>query len=462
MREPSVSTLPAPATESPAHWLASQPARQAQFLASLSDDDAAILRYDWRFWARPSQLPPDHLDWHIWLVLAGRGWGKTRTGAEWVRAQVESGRCRRIALLNDTAADVRDVNVEGPDGILAVCPPWDRPVYESSKRRVTWNNGAVAILYAAETPDLLRGPQHDGAWADEPAKWKNLRTVDREGGTAWDNLMMGLRIGDNPQCVATTTPRPIPLIRELRKRPTTALTTGNTYENRANLSETFFSNVAQRYEGTRLGRQELYAELLEDVEGALWTHAQIDKLRVQEAPAASFKRVVVSIDPAVTAHEQSNESGIIVAGLGHDNHGYILADASSRYTPDGWGRKVVALYHAHHADRIVGEVNNGGDLIGYTIKTVDPRAAYKALRASRGKRTRAEPVAALYEQGKVHHVGGYPQLEDQLCTWDSTGNDESPDRLDALVWALTELMLESRDVVAVVPAPDNHWQRKHF
>jgi phage terminase large subunit-like protein len=458
----------APAHESPAHWLASQPARQAQFLASLSDDDAAILRYDWRFWARPSQLPPDHLAWHIWLILAGRGWGKTRTGAEWVRAQVESGRCRRIALLNDTAADVRDVNVEGPDGILNVCPPWDRPVYESSKRRVTWNNGAVAILYAAETPDLLRGPQHDGAWADEPAKWKNLRTVDREGGTAWDNLMMGLRIGDNPQCVATTTPRPISLIRDLRKRPTTALTTGNTYENRANLSETFFANVAQRYEGTRLGRQELYAELLEDVEGALWTHAQIDRLRVQrpgegEPPiGGGFKRVVVAIDPAVTANESSNETGLIVCGLGKDNHGYVLGDASGRYSPDGWGRKAVQLYKDHAADRIVGEVNNGGDLIGYTIKTVDPRAPYKALRASRGKRTRAEPVAALYEQGKVHHVGAFPHLEDQLCTWDASGDDESPDRLDALVWALTELMLESRDVVAVVPAPDNRWQRKHF
>lgn len=449
-----------PANVSPASWLASQPdSVRASFLLELSDEDAEALRYDWSFWARPTQRAPEG-NWRVCFWQSGRGWGKTRTGAEWVRAQVESGRCRRMALLNDTAADVRDVNVEGPDGILAVCPPWNKPIYEPSKRRVTWNNGAVAICYAAEAPELLRGPQHDGAWADELAKWKNLKKRDVEGGTAWDNLMMGLRMGDNPQCVVTTTPRAIPLIRELRKRPTTVVIAGSSYENRENLADAWFTEVIGQYEGTRLGRQEIHAELLDDVEGALWNRANLDQLRVHEHPP--LKRIVVSIDPAVTNTEQSNETGIVACGVGFNGHGYLLADVSGRYSPDGWGQKAVALLRKHQGERIVAEVNNGGDLVGYTIRTVDRHAPFKAVRASRGKRTRAEPVAALYEQLKVHHVGSFPQLEDQLCTWDANTGEESPDRLDALVWALTELMLENRDVVAVIPHPDNRWQRKHF
>lgn len=438
-----------PPNVSPAVWLASQPELRSEFLAGLSDEDAHILQYDWSFWARPSQVAPMDVPWRIWLILAGRGWGKTRTGAEWVRAQVSSGRCRRIAILNDTAADVRDVNIEGPDGIINVCPPWDRPVYEPSKRRVTWKNGAVAILYAAEAPELLRGPQHDGAWADEPAKWKNLKKKDDKGVTAWDNLMLGLRMGENPQCVATTTPRPIPMIKELLKRPNVVVTTGNTFENQANLTEQWFEDIKSLYEGSRLGRQELYAELLEDIEGALWSRSQIDALRVDVAPEG-LKRIVVAIDPAVSTNEGSAETGIVVAGLGTNGHGYVLSDVSGKMTPDGWVQQVVKAYHQHSADRVVAEINNGGNLVGYALRTVGKHIPYKELHASRGKRTRAEPVAALYEQGKVHHVGTFAALEDQLCTWDASANEDSPDRLDALVWALTELMLEQRDVVAAV------------
>lgn len=460
IQEPSPWNIVVPPNVSPAVWLASQPELRASFLADLSDDDAEILRYDWQFWARPNQRAPADA-WRIWLILAGRGWGKTRTGAEWVRAQIESGTSRRMAILNDTAFDVLGVNINGPDGIIAVCPPWNKPVFNGNTRTLTWpkvglpSDGAVAITYSAEAPELLRGPQHDAAWADEPAKWKNLRKKDTEGGTAWDNLMLGLRMGDHPQCIATTTPRAIPLIRELVTRPNVVVTRGNTFENQANLTEEWFEEVQALYGGTRLGRQELWAELLEDVEGALWTRDMIDKLRVDHVPTDAdgkelLKRVVVAIDPAVSANASSNETGIIVAGLGFNGHGYVLDDKSGKYTPDGWGQKAVNAMRARGAERIVAEVNNGGDLVGYTIRTVAPNAPFKALHASRGKRTRAEPVAALYEQGKVHHVGSFAALEDQLCTWDANSGDESPDRLDALVWALTELMLEQRDVVAAV------------
>lgn len=354
--------------------------------------------------------------------------------------------------MNDTAADCRDVMVEGPDGLLSICPPWNKPKYTPTNRRVTWPNGGVAITYAAEAPELLRGPQHDGAWADEPAKWKNLKKTDDKGGTAWDNLMLGLRMGEHPQCVATTTPRAIPLIRELRKQPGVIVTTGSSFENQANLTDQWFDEIRRKYEGTRLGRQELYAELLDDVAGALWNRTQIDNLRIQKDALPALKRIVISLDPAVSQGEESNETGIVACGVGMNGHGYLLSDESGKYSPDGWGRKAVNLLRQHQGDRIIAEVNNGGDMVGYTIKTVDKHAPYKSVHASRGKRTRAEPVAALYEQGKVHHVGSFPELEDQLCTWDASTNEDSPDRLDALVWAFTELMLEERDVVATVQA----------
>jgi len=407
-----------------------------QILASLTDDQAAELLYDWEFWARPNQLPPPG-EWRTWLVLAGRGFGKTRTGGEWIRAQVESGRCGRLALVAPTAADARDVMVEGESGILAISPPWFRPLYEASKRRLTWPNGAIATLYSGEEPDRLRGPQHDGAWADELAAWKYPET--------WDMLMFGLRLGKDPRVVVTTTPKPTKLIKELVTATTTVLTKGSTYDNAENLAPAFLEKIIAKYEGTRLGRQELHAEVLDDVEGALWKHSQLDELRVTRYP--ELKRIVAGVDPATTSEDESAETGIIVAGLGVDGKGYVLDDSSLKDSPDRWARAAVTAYHKFKADRIIGEANNGGDLVETVIRTVDPKVSYKKVHASRGKLTRAEPIAALYEQGKVHHVGVFPYLEDQMCSW--LPGQKSPDRMDALVWALTELMLEPAPVYEI-------------
>lgn len=399
-------------------------------LDKLTDEQAAALLYDWDIWARPKQREPEG-NWRCWLIMAGRGFGKTKTGAETTRRQVEIGRAGRIALVGRTAADVRDVMVEGESGILRSCPPWNRPRYEPSKRRLTWNNGAMATTYSADEPDALRGPQHDWFWADENAAWQYEDT--------WDQLMFGLRLGKNPRGVATTTPRPTKLIKSLMAAPTTHVTRGSTYENRANLAPAFMEQIIRKYEGTRLGRQELEAEILDDVEGALWKRAMIDDYRVTRTP--DLVRVVVAIDPAVTAEEGSDETGIIVAALGEDEHGYVLADCSLKASPLTWARESITAYYKYEADRIIGEANQGGDLIEMTLRTVEKHISYAAVRATRGKWTRAEPVASLYERGLIHHVGSFPQLEDQLCSWEP-GIGKSPDRLDALVWAFTELMVE--------------------
>jgi phage terminase large subunit-like protein len=396
-------------------------------LDDLSDDDCNDLLYDWRTWARIDQLPPAG-DWRTWLILAGRGWGKTRTGAEWVRAEVEAGRRGRLAVIGATAADVRDVMIEGESGIMATARPSFRPIYEPSKRRLTWPNGAIATAYSADEPDRLRGPQHDGAWPDELAAWRYPEALDM--------LMFGLRLGPDPRSVVTTTPRPTKLIRELIAAPTTAVTTGSTYDNLDNLAPAFAEQIIRKYEGTRLGRQELLAEILTDVPGALWTYAMLEDRR----PAPDLTRVVVAIDPAVTAGEDSDETGIIVAGLGVDGRGYVLADRSCRLSPDGWARRALAAFDECAADLVVAEVNNGGDMVEHTIRTVRRTAPYKKIHASRGKQTRAQPVAALYEQGRVSHVEVFPELEEQLTTW-TPESGTSPDRLDALVWALTELMV---------------------
>lgn len=382
---------------------------------------------NWRKIARPAQIAPAG-DWRVWLIQAGRGWGKTRTGAEWVREQVESGK-RRIALIGPTAADCRDVMVEGDSGILSVCTS-NRPNYEPSKRRVTWPNGAIATTYSADEPDRLRGPQHDAAWADEPGAWKYATD-------AWDMMMFGLRLGDNPRVVATTTPRPIQLIRDLLKLPGTHVTRGRTQDNESNLAPQFLEQIVGKYKDTRLGRQELEGELLDDVPGALWQRAQLDALRVTVAP--ELVRVVTAIDPAMTSGEKADETGIVAAGKGVDDHWYVLADRSCRDTPDGWGKRAVGVHREFKGDRIVAEVNNGGEMVEHVLRTIDRELPYKAVHASRGKRVRAEPIAALYEQGKVHHVGGLPQLEDQMCNYVPDDYDGSPDRVDALVWALTEL-----------------------
>ncbi len=399
-----------------------------KILSDLSDDEVQQLEYDWKFWARPNQLAPEG-DWQYWLLLAGRGYGKTKTGAEWIRERVESDKAHRIALVAPTAADARDTMVEGESGILSVCPPWNRPVYEPSKRRLTWPNGAIALLFSAEEPDRLRGPQHDTAWCDEIAAWKY---PDR----TWDMLQFGLRLGDDPRAAITTTPRPIPLVKNILNDASTHVTRGSTYENLSNLAPAFIDVIISRYEGTRLGRQELNAEILDDNPDALWTRQMIEDARESKVP--NLLRIVVGVDPAVTSNETSADTGIVVAAVDERGEYYVLGDYTIHATPKKWAQEIIAAYYKHSADRVVGEVNNGGELVEYTLRTIDPNVSYRSVRASRGKQTRAEPISALYEQGKVHHVGSFPALEDQMCDW-IPGEGSSPDRVDALVWALSEL-----------------------
>src|SRR5262252_4183235 len=397
-------------------------------IRALAPGEANAFQYDWRYRARPEQLPPAE-PWRIWLLLAGRGFGKTRSGAEWVRAEVKAGR-RRIALVGPTAADARHVMVEGASGILAISPDPERPLYEPSKRRLTWPNGAIATTYSADEPERLRGPQHDAAWCDELGAWRYAE--------AWDMLMFGMRLGADPRTVVTTTPRPAKLIRGLVRDPICEVTRGTSYENRGNLAPAFFDQIIRKYQGTRLGRQELDAELLEDTPGALWSHGIIDAAR--QAAAPHLVRIVVAIDPAATSGEEADETGIVVAGKDHQGHGYVLADASGRHQPVEWAKIAVAAYRSHHADRIVAERNNGGAMVEATIRMVDSNVPVTTVWASRGKAARAEPVSALYEQGRVHHIGTFPKLEDQMCAFttdfDRARAGYSPDRLDALVWGL--------------------------
>jgi len=407
------------------------PEKLHEMLHRMTAEELIALRYDWATWARPEQLPPDERDdWDTFLFLAGRGSGKTRSAAEWCRRMAREHPGCRVAVVARTAADVRDVCVEGDSGILAIQPPSERPLYEPSKRRLTWRNGSQATCFSADEPDLLRGPQHHFAWADELATWQRLEET-------WANLRLGLRLGDHPRCFVSTTPRPLPLIRELLKDPSTIVRRGSTFDNAANLAASALAEFRARYEGTRLGRQELFAEMLDDVPGALWNREMLDANRVKEAPELS--RVVVAVDPAVTSGEDSDETGIVVAGRSETGHFYVLEDRSCRLSPDGWARRAVVAFRVRQADRIIAETNNGGDLVEATLRTVDRNVAFRKVTASRGKRVRAEPIAALYEQGKVHHVGGFPELEDQMCTFLPEGGTGSPDRVDALVWALTEL-----------------------
>jgi len=381
------------------------------------------------------QLPPG--DWMIWAIIAGRGFGKTRTGAETVR--IWSDQVPIIHVIGRTATDMRDTMIEGPAGILAIHPDRNKPKYEPSKKRLTWPNGCKAQLFSADEPDVLRGPQCYKLWADELASWKYEES--------WDMALMGLRLGDLPQAIVTTTPRPIPIIKSLVTDPDNFITTGSTFENKENLSAVFFKKVVSKYEGTRLGRQELYAEILEDLEGALWTQKMIEIAHVSKAP--SLIRIVVAIDPAVTSEVDSDETGIIVAGIGEDERCYILEDLSGTYTPSEWARRAIGAYHQHKADRIIGEANNGGDLIEQVIRTLQGDVSYSKVHASRGKVTRAEPVVALYEQHKIKHVGSLPALETQMTTWAAKEGEKSPDRVDALVWAVSELML-NQDTFFVV------------
>lgn len=417
------------------------PAQVKAAMAGLSEADADAIFHDWTFLARPEQLAPSG-EWDGWLFLAGRGAGKTRSGSEWVRDQVRAG-CDRIGLLAATAADAREVMVQGESGILSVSWVHDRdcrgnligiPDYQPSLRRLTWGNGAVATTYSAEEPDRLRGPQHSRLWADELAAWNSGQPQD-----AWDMAMLGLRLGNAPKAMVTTTPRPIPLIRELMRSPRWVVTKARTDANRANLAATFLSQIVSKYQGTRLGRQELDGELIEEVEGALWTRAMIEQARVDAAP--DLARIVVAIDPAISTGETSALTGIVAAGLGTDGRGYVLRDVSERYSPSAWARRAVALFDELKADRIVAEGNQGGEMVRHTLETVRPNLPIRIVHASRGKQARAEPVSALYEQGRVSHVGAFAELEDQLATWAPLEGNPSPDRLDAMVWALTDLMV---------------------
>lgn len=429
----------------------SEPER-LEAIASLSEAQAEEFLHDWRAWARPQQIAPDG-DWQTWLVLAGRGFGKTRTGAEWIREKVRAGG-HRLALIAPTASDARDVMVEGESGLLSVCwagdrtydgKPLGRPIYEPSKRRVTWANGAIATLFSAEEPERLRGPQHEAMWCDELAAWKYLRET-------WDMAMFGLRLGTNPQVCITTTPKPLRILREIAAAAGTIVTRGSTFDNRANLAPAFLTKIISKYEGTRLGRQELNAELLEEAEGALWSRAMIEAARLT-GPLPEMKRIVVAVDPAVSENEGSAETGIVVAGLGLDDRGYVLADDSKRRSPGDWAKRAVDLYHEHKADRIVAEGNQGGNLVTHALRTVAPNVPVKIVHASRGKQARAEPVAALYEQGRVSHASPMADLEDQMVNWEPLSGLPSPDRMDALVWAITELMLGRRDGFSGIGAP---------
>jgi len=434
------------ATKWSASFLASlTPERRAEFLSQLTPRELKSLRFDWAFWARPEQREPPG-DWHTWLILAGRGAGKTRTGAEWVRARIcgptplAGGRYSRLALVAETAADARDVIVEGPSGLLAIHPRGFRPKFEPSKRRLTWPNGAVAMLYNATEPDQLRGPQHDAAWCDELAKWRYARET-------WDMLQFGLRLGHDPRQIVTTTPRPIAIIREFlaKEGRGVVLTRGSTYDNRANLAQNYFNTIVKSYEGTRLGRQEINAELLDDVAGALWTRSVLDQHRIARGnPLPRFDRVVVGIDPAARPSgegDKTSETGIVVCGLGEDGRGYVLDDLSNRQGPMGWAQKAVAGFDRYEADALVVEINQGGAMVETVLRAVRGGLPIRAVRASRGKTVRAEPIAALYAQGRVSHVGALPTLEDQMVQFTPFGieGDGAADRVDALVWALADL-----------------------
>jgi phage terminase large subunit-like protein len=430
--------------------LARMPAeRRRAYLDSLTTRQLKDLRYTWSANARPGQRAPEGY-WRTWLLLSGRGYGKTRAGAEWVRSQVEDHGKMRIALVAATAADARDVMVEGESGILAISRPDFMPRYEPSKRRLTWPNGAIATTYSADEPRTLRGPQHDAAWCDELAAWRYPE--------AWDMLLFGLRLGKNPQVVVTTTPRPTTLVKNLMAKKTTVLTRGSTYDNRANLAPEFFDDIVAAYEGTDLGRQEIWGEVIDDLEGALWKRRVIDRNRWQAVdpktgeriPLPDLSRIVVAVDPSVTNKPGSDETGIIVAGIDGPPtkaHAYVLDDLSGRMDAEDWAREACAAYALWDADCIVAEVNQGGDLVKTMIRMVDPNAKYKAVTATRGKFVRAEPAAALYQQNRVHHVGLFGKLEDQQCNFTvdmDRATMGSPDRVDALVWGLFELVVRHR------------------
>ncbi|MEP1612344.1 MAG: terminase family protein [Roseobacter sp.] len=430
-----------------ASWVASAAQHvQDEFLNSLTEGELLALPYLFEFWGFEHQLPPEG-DWRSWVIMGGRGAGKTRAGAEWVRSQVEGskpldeGRARRVALVGETIDQVREVMIFGDSGILACSPPDRRPVWEAGRKRLVWPNGAIATVHSAFDPEGLRGPQFDAAWVDELAKWKKAQDT-------WDMLQFALRLGDKPQVCITTTPRNVGVLKTLLKSPSTVVTHAPTEANRANLANSFLEEVRERYAGTRLGRQELDGVLLEDAEGALWTTKGLETLRCKEAP--ELDRIVVALDPSTTSNSGSDECGIVVAGVTmsgvpQDWRAYVLADCTLQgASPAGWAQAAISAMERFGADRLVAEVNQGGQMVAEVLRQVDPLIPYKGVHASRGKVARAEPIAALYEQGRVRHLLDLDTLEDQMCRMTVHGYEGqgSPDRVDALVWALHELMIE--------------------
>ncbi|HJK50268.1 MAG TPA: terminase family protein [Methanocorpusculum sp.] len=426
-------------------WQKLTPKSKAKAVKTLADAypaewAAAYPRFAWLQKARPAQLPPPG-NWSVWFYMAGRGAGKTRAGSEWVTLLAETCPGIRIALVASSAGDARDVMIEGESGIMECTSPTCRPLYEPSKRRLTWPNGSIATTFSGENPEELRGPQFHFAWCDELGKW-------RYQDEAWSNLRLATRLGSHPQTFISTTPRTTPRLRAILADPNTVLTTGTTYDNRENLAESFYTQIITEYEGTRLGRQELMGELLLDHPGALWTWEMIEPHRITDPTRQlpTMNRIVVGVDPAVTDDPNtSDETGIIVAARGINGHFYVLDDQSLISSPLGWASAVAATYHRHRASLVVAEENNGGKLIEENIRRMDTRMNYRGVRAMVNKQARAEPIVLLYERGIVHHVGNFTDLEQQMTEWDPAeasqhrGRRKSPDRVDALVWALTEL-----------------------
>lgn len=411
------------------------------FLSGFTEPELISMSYDWDLWARPTQQEPAEFTSgakQFWLCRAGRGWGKTRVGAEQVRKWIKRGH-RYVNLIGATSDDVRDIMVEGESGILAVCPPDERPIYKKHESKLVWPNGAISLCFTAVEPQRLRGKQHQKLWADELAAWRYAE--------AWEQAMFGLRLPcpeGGPQAIITTTPTPAQIIRELSADPATFLTLGTTYDNAANLDPRFYSRIVKKYEGTRLGRQELEAELLLDTPGALWKRSKLDEFRIswKQARSIAMRRVVVAVDPAVSTQEKSNETGIVGCGLGQDQRGYVMADLSGVYEPAEWARRTVELFDHLDADVIIAEANQGGELVRRNIQAEYPTAPVKLVHASRGKYIRAEPISTIYEQGRVSHIGTLSKLEDQMCVFTADYDrlkDGSPDRVDALVWGFTEL-----------------------
>lgn len=426
----------------PLDWLAKAHASDLDgFVSRLAPREQEEWRWNWRVWARPSQIAPAG-DWRVWLVMAGRGFGKTRCGAEWVNEIAERHPQARIALVAAHLGEARSVMVEGESGLLSVGAPWRRPVFEPSLRRLTWPNGAQATLYSAAEPEALRGPQHSHAWCDEIAKWDNAsgRAV-----SAWDNLLMGLRLGHDPRLVATTTPRSVPLVMRLlaeSEQGDVIVTRGSTFDNAANLPARFLKAMRRTFSRSLLGRQELDGELIAEVEGALWSRALLETSREERAPECG--RVVVGVDPPASAG--GDACGIVVVGMAEDGTAHVMADASvEKAGPERWARAVAGTAEAWRADRVVAEANQGGAMVASVLRAARLSLPLRLVHACRGKVARAEPVAALYEAGRVRHAGLFPRLEDEMCGLIAggayQGPGRSPDRADALVWALTELML---------------------